>query len=172
MTQYRYVFQKGSRKNLCPDCEKKCFVRYLDLITGELLPEEYGRCDREVNCGYLLNPYTDGYAQMVQEKEKGIVNEGWKPVKPVPRKPIAQPLAYIPYEILKESRNDYGNNVFIQNLLKRLSFPLPSSEVQKVIRLYHLGTNNDYLPCMVTFPFIDLNGNVRAIQVTYLSFCK
>lgn len=165
MTQYRYVFQKGSRKHLCPVCEKKCFVRYVDLLTGELLPEQYGRCDREVSCGNLLNPYTDGYAQMVQEKERGIENEGWKPFKPVSRKPIARPFAYIPYDVLKESRNDYGNNVFIQNLLKRLSFPLPTSEVQKVISLYHLGTNNDYLPGMVTFPFIDLNGNVRAIQV-------
>jgi ribosomal protein L37AE/L43A len=63
MHQYRYIFEKGSKKHQCPACHKKRFVRYTDVQTQEYLPEVYGKCDREMNCGYQLNPYKNGYAK-------------------------------------------------------------------------------------------------------------
>lgn len=168
MAQYRYSLERGSKKYYCPLCNKKSLVRYQDFNTGEYLPEQYGRCDREVSCGYHLNPYHDGYSQMVWEGEKGEADSYSfrKQIKqPQQFSHASRPASYIPYEILKSTRTGYENNKFIQNLLRGLPHPFDAMDVQKVISLYHLGTNSDYRPGMVTFPFIDINCNVRAIQV-------
>lgn len=54
--EYRYKLQKGGKKSLCPECGNKTFVRYIDSNTGELLPEQYGRCDRESKCSFFATP--------------------------------------------------------------------------------------------------------------------
>lgn len=167
MAEFRYRLEKGSKKGYCPGCNKKSFVRYMDLNTGEYLPDQYGRCDREVKCGFHLNPYKDGYSRMILEVEQGKVNGNFnKLVKPL-QKPnyVPKPASHIPFDILASTRKDYGQNTFIQNLLKQEPFPFDATDVQKVIGLYHLGTNSDYLPGMITFPYIDKDYNIRAIQV-------
>ena len=58
---YRFQLPKKALKSDCPDCgpkHRKTLSRYVDMQTGEALPDIYGRCDRESNCGYHLNPYT------------------------------------------------------------------------------------------------------------------
>ena len=50
----RYRLAHGTEKTQCPKCGKKRFRRYMDTVTGELLPEDVGICDRENNCGYLF----------------------------------------------------------------------------------------------------------------------
>ncbi|GAB4007169.1 DUF6371 domain-containing protein [Spirosoma migulaei] len=60
---YRYQLPKKAIKSDCPQCGpkyRKTLSRYVDSQTGETLPEQYGRCDRESNCGYNLSPYTKG----------------------------------------------------------------------------------------------------------------
>jgi len=47
-----------------------------------------------------------------------------------------------------------------------VQFPFEVDEVTKVIQLYRLGTvSNGYRAGANTFPFIDIKGNVRAVQV-------
>ena len=64
LTVHRYTLQPYAgpkSRTPCPACGKpRCFTRYLDTDTGELLPDEYGRCDREANCGHHRNPYHAG----------------------------------------------------------------------------------------------------------------
>ena len=169
--EYRYTFEKGSRKHICPECGKKRFVRYVDTKTGEYLPEQYGRCDREANCGYHLNPYQDGYSKMIWGRENGnsiVIPTRWKP--PTTRKvqqPPVKPI-YFDFEAFKRTLRPehYENNIFIQNLFGRVQFPFDPADVTRVIELYRLGTvSAGYRSGAVTFPFIDIDGNVRAVQV-------
>lgn len=169
--EYRFIFEKGSRKHFCPDCNKKRFVRYIDTKTGEYLPEQYGRCDREANCGYHLNPYQDGYTKMIWDKENGnspVIPTRWKP--PTTRKAPQPPVkpVYFNFEAFKRTLQPefYENNVFIQNLFNRVPYPFDPLDVTKVIEFYRLGTiPGGYRAGAVTFPFIDIKGNVRAVQV-------
>jgi hypothetical protein len=167
MEQYRYILEKGSKKHLCPECSKRRFVRYFDTEKNEYLPEHYGRCDREGKCNYHLNPYSDGYAKALSEQDKSDRSKlpnTWKR-KPKPKPPES---VFIPLEVLRETLQPerYEQNVFIQNLLNRVAFPFDIKDVERVVSLYYLGTvSNGYRKGAITFPFIDLKGNIRAVQV-------
>lgn len=171
MEYYSYILQKGSKKHHCPNCSNKTFVFYVDSTTGDNLPEQYGRCDRESKCSYHLNPYLDGYAKTIREQEQGArsgINKNWKPqpVKSMPQ-PTPKPV-FFDFDTFKQTLNPerYEKNIFIQNLFSKIQFPFEVDEVTKVIELYRLGTiANGYRAGANTFPFIDLNNNVRAIQV-------
>ena len=56
MEGFKYLLDKSSKKNSCPNCNKKTFVFYVDTETGNYLTAEYGRCDREQNCNYHKAP--------------------------------------------------------------------------------------------------------------------
>jgi hypothetical protein len=168
---HRYSLEKGSKKHHCPDCNKKTFVLYIDTETGDHLPEQYGRCDRESKCSYHLNPYLDGYAKTIQEHGRGNWSElpnNWKPQrnKAIPQ-PTPEPV-FFDFDTFKQTLQPerYEKNTFIQNLFYRVQFPFEVDEVTKVIQLYRLGTvSNGYRAGANTFPFIDIKGNVRAVQV-------
>jgi hypothetical protein len=171
MDKHRYSLEKGSKKHNCPDCNKKTFVLYIDTETSDHLPEQYGRCDRESNCSYHLNPYLDGYAKAVWEQEQGNRSElpnNWKPKR---KKAIPQPTpepVFFDFDTFKQTLQPerYEKNTFIQNLFYRVQFPFEVDEVTKVIQLYRLGTvANGYRAGANTFPFIDIKDNVRAVQV-------
>lgn len=168
---HRYSLEKGSKKHHCPDCNKKTLVLYIDTETGDYLPEKYGRCDRESKCGYFLNPYKDGYAKAIWEKEQGNRSElpnNWKRQR---KKAVPQPtpeLLFFDFETFKQTLEPerYEKNTFIQNLFYNVQFPFEVDEITKVIQLYRLGTvANGYRSGANTFPFIDIKGNIRAVQV-------
>jgi hypothetical protein len=149
-------------------CNKKKFVRYIDTDGGNYLPEKYGRCDREIKCTYHLNPYKDGFVKKILEQENGKFTRNQKKqlikCQPQPKIEIKQ-TAYIPYEILKATRKGYEQNIFLQNLLHNVPFTFDAKEIEQVISLYQLGTVcKGYRSGAITFPFIDIKGNVRAIQ--------
>jgi hypothetical protein len=56
MQEFRYSLDKSSKKNICPNCNKRTFVFYVDTEKGKYLPPEFGRCDREQNCNYHKAP--------------------------------------------------------------------------------------------------------------------
>ncbi|RKD90421.1 DUF6371 domain-containing protein [Mangrovibacterium diazotrophicum] len=159
MQYYRYILDKSSRKFICPDCGKKRFVRYVDIETGNYLPEKYGRCDKG-DGHHFLDPYSDGYAQECSRSDN---KDDWKPPKPKPASTIP---VYFDFETFKKTLKGYEQNTFIQNLMGRIAYPFDVDEMTKVVELYRLGTiTKGYRAGAVTFPFIDITGNVRAIQV-------
>lgn len=56
MNEYLYSLEKGSKKFICPNCDQKTFVRYIDIWKNCYLEAEVGRCDREAKCGYHRKP--------------------------------------------------------------------------------------------------------------------
>lgn len=104
---------------------------------------------------------------MIWEKERGELLGISKPAKPVlKRSSLPEPVkSFIPFEILKATLQDWQENSFLQNLLHRVPFPMDSKDIETVISLYLLGTIcKGYRAGAITFPFIDKNGNIRAIQ--------
>ncbi|WP_374465779.1 DUF6371 domain-containing protein [Chryseobacterium sp.] len=178
-TEYLYILEIGSKKFPCPECGKRSFVRYINTETREYLHKDYGRCDRESKCAYHLNPYLDGYAAMIQEDKQRAA--GVTTVNSVKQKYIysrqrhlnsfkAHPgtKIYFDFETFKATLKPegYEKNTFIQNLLSQVRFPFEADEITKVIELYRLGTITEgYRMGAVTFPFIDIQGNIRTVQV-------
>ena len=69
MKVYKWQLRKGSRKEYCPNCGQKRFVPYVLASDGVTLAgAEFGRCDREQNCGYQR--YPDGERYTVSEPMK------------------------------------------------------------------------------------------------------
>ena len=142
---YKYQLDTSSRKYPCPSCGKRTFVRYIDTDNWELLGEEYGRCDREVNCSYHKHPGKQDFRQRVTIE------------KPVP--------SFIPAEVLKHTLQGYDTNSFVQNLVCNVPFPLPEQDVERVVSMYYLGTiTGETRKGAVTFPYIDIEGKIRAVQ--------
>jgi hypothetical protein len=68
--------------------------------------------------------------------------------------------------VLEQTLQGYDQNNFLQNLLNRVPFPFAINDVEAVVAQYFLGTVcGGYRSGAVTFPFIDVKGNIRAIQV-------
>jgi len=171
IVRHRYSLEKGSRKHHCPNCKKKTFVRYIDKESGDYLPEQYGRCDRESKCSYNLKPYLDRYAEAIWEEKQGNrlgLPNNWKPQRKMAKsQPPPEPV-FFDFETFKQTLEPkrYEKNMFIQNLFNTVEFPFEVDYVKNVIQLYRLGTvANGYRAGAITFPFIDIKGNVRAIQV-------
>lgn len=158
MKDFQYTLDKSSRKHICPNCNKKKFVKYVDINTGDYLPEKYGRCDGENKCGYHLNPYSDGYG-----KDN---NSNWKYEAPKPkRKPIIERV-HFDFDEFQKTLTGYEKNNFIQTLLNHVPYPINNTDISKAIGLYGLGTiTGSFMTGALTIPYIDYNGNVRAIQV-------
>lgn len=161
MKEYRYKFD-NTQKRICPQCGQKTFVGYIDTQTMESLSDEFGRCDREINCGYFRHPYGKNNLKIKGSSEK---------INFAKSKPIKAPV-FIPKEILIDTQKDYEENTFIQNLLSKISYPIDIADINKVVGLYHLGTIDlgagqrvgSHRGYATTFPFIDRQGNVRTIQ--------
>jgi hypothetical protein len=173
MNVYRYKLASNKFPKLdCPYCgEKKHWQRYIDTETGEVLPEQHGRCDNEQKCGHWVTPKDTDYSKMIWEQEQGNRSEftdNWKPQykeqRPTPK---AEPV-FFDFETFKKTLKPerYEQNTFIQNLLNNVLFPFEISDLKKIISMYYLGTENKRdRKSAITFPFIDINRKIRAIQV-------
>ena len=140
MKQYKYQFGKG--KFNCPKCNKKRFVKYIETETGHYADSQYGRCDREIKCGYF--EYPNG---------NSIINYNY--VAPPPVKP-----SYIDKEILQKTLTKYEINPLITYLYSHYD----DDEVNFTIDKYQVGTSNQFNSSTV-FWQMDNTGNIRSGKI-------
>jgi len=119
--EYRYKLDKSSKKFNCPNCGKKRFVRYIDNENDQYSSEEFGRCDREVKCGY--HKYPEGETKFVKTIEKP---------SPLPY--------YIPLHQFKRTLSNFSQNnlyIFLQQIF--------GNEItREVFQEYKVGTSKKW----------------------------
>jgi hypothetical protein len=76
---YKYSLDKSSKKFICPNCNRKSFVLYVDNETGENLTENFGKCDREQKCNFHKAPPKGKKAYLIEFiKLEKISNKAYK----------------------------------------------------------------------------------------------
>lgn len=137
MKQYKYSLDKSSKKFVCPKCNKKSFVKFIETETGNYLEDNFGRCDHESSCQYFLKP--DG------EINTFVVVD-------IPKLETS----YHDYSLVSQSGRNYKQNNFVQ-FLKIL---FTETEVKEAILKYLIGTSKHWNGA-TTFWQIDNNEKVR-----------
>lgn len=66
MAAFKYSLDTSSKKFICPSCNKKTFVYYVDTASGKYLTTDFGRCDREQSCGYHKAPPKGKKAYLIE----------------------------------------------------------------------------------------------------------
>lgn len=74
MEVYKYTLDKGSKKFLCPNCNKKTFVLYIDTESGNYLTTDFGKCDREQNCNYHKAPPKGKKAYLIEFLRLNVIS--------------------------------------------------------------------------------------------------
>jgi hypothetical protein len=142
MTQYKYQLDKSSKKFNCPQCGKKRFVKYIEIETDHYAESQYGRCDRETNCGYSEYP-----------NNNSILSYDY--IVPPPEKP-----SYIEKEILQKTLTKYEINPLTTYLYSHYD----EDEVNVTIDKYQVGTSNQFNNSTV-FWQMDNTGNIRSGKI-------
>ncbi len=89
---------------------------------------------------------------------------------PEPRKKEPTPTVHFDLKTFEATLDAelYERNTFIHNLLCNIPHPFPTDLIEQVISLYLIGTIGDqygYRRNATTFPFINIDGNIRFVQV-------
>lgn len=148
MNNFQYILDSSSRKFSCPYCGKKRFVRYVDSQADDYLTKEYGRCDREHNCGYHLTP----------RKERSSVNT--HVFDHLTSRKKSKPVQFIPYETFHKSQNGYEKNSFVQYLLTLFD----PDTVNNLIARYHIATSKHWSGATV-FWQVDIKNRIRTGRI-------
>lgn len=137
MKGYEVGLDKSPVKYVCPSCGKKTFTYYVYLNTGERVGKDVGICDRINHCKYHYPP-RDYFRDNPRD---------YRPITLVRNfdEAITKPFDFIPFHLIEESEGrDNSLIVFLKGLF-------PVEDVERVARMYHLGTTRQG---EVIFPLI------------------
>lgn len=157
MSEHRYVLEpyKGmNSRYLCPNCNKKTFVRYIDTETGQHIADHVGRCNREVNCGYHYTPklyFTDNHILFNKIKPASI-----KPKAMIQQKQIS----FIPNDLFISSLKEYEKNNFVTYLINLFGIEVTNNLLKK----YFIGTSKHWDGATI-FWQIDINKKIRTGKI-------
>lgn len=143
---FAYVLDRSSKKFICPDCGKKTFVRYVDQNKNYHDDANFGRCDRENNCGYMQVP-TDGIKSLTMAYF-------------APKEYKEPPTSYIPFEFVESTWKEYKNNPFTLWLVSLFG----DAKTVELIKKYRWGVDNTsiYTKDYTIFWQIDVENKIRS----------
>jgi predicted RNA-binding Zn-ribbon protein involved in translation (DUF1610 family) len=152
---FPFQLDPSSKKFICPNCGKKRFVKYRD-VNNTYLSEEYGRCDRQVNCGFF-NPPNFGNFQKSYLDVVCLPNKNEIP---------AQQISYIENKIVQASLTNYKINGLYQFLITHFT----EGDVKKTFNKYKVGTSKQWGGSSI-FWQIDYNQKIRSGKVIKYDMC-
>jgi len=122
METFKYNLDKSSKKFICPNCNKKSFVKYVDNETGNYLTDDLGRCDRESKCTYHKAPQKGKKCYLINFLSfKSISDKAYKAtdqngiINFIPKSQILEPIknnCWITEWYLKSSNIQYLGNEY------------------------------------------------------------
>ena len=124
---------------------------YENIVTGEPINDQVGKCDRLYNCGYDYKPmqyYSDHPEELPPAKDGRRKNYQPEPKKPV----VSIPPIYLYNSLIQKA--EQGESGFTDILLQMFT----PSDVKRVIDLYYLGHTKFGA---VIFWQIDEKGRIR-----------
>lgn len=154
--EYTISLDKSTRKFLCPACQKKRFVRYYDYEKKQYLPEDVGRCDREVKCGYHYSAadyFKDQHQQGKSISFKPLLRQSLNADR------VLEP-SYISYDTFRKSLIHYDKNNFIFFLGRLFDKEL----IATLIDEFKIGTSKHWSGAIV-FWQIDDSENIRTGKI-------
>lgn len=122
--QFKYILDKSSKKFKCPKCNSLRYVRFINSETSEFIDYNYGRCDREQECGYFNLPSSN---------TKSISYSSFYETK-------TEAPSYLDSQLVSKTLSHYENNGFIR-YLKTLFI---EQKVNEAINKYKIGTSKYY----------------------------
>ena len=120
MKQYKYTLDSSSKKFICPSCGSKRFVRYIETKTGNYAEDHFGRCDREVSCGFRAYPKSGTFPHL-----------NFTPKVITPPAP-----SFIDKAIVYRTMSNYEINPLVTYLINRFGEEATTTVVQE----YQVGT--------------------------------
>lgn len=138
---YKYSLDNTSKKFICPNCNKKTFVKFIDNETNEYLNNTVGRCDRESKCGYFKKPSGNIITKIISNT-------------------IVSPPTYHNKEVLIKYSNSHQNSYFIKYLLKKFNH----NKVLLATKRYYISTTNYWYKSTV-FWQIDKFNKIRGGKI-------
>lgn len=131
-TRYRLeTYDPKVKKHICPACEHRTFVRYIDVESGEYVSTDVGRCDREKKCGYHKRP-RDHFAETGGAPKK----EYYFPKKSLNRSHSPDTFSIVSKQLVQQTLSHYEQNNLVRYFLGRFG----KAETQRVLSLYQVGT--------------------------------
>jgi len=124
VSMYKYSLDKSSRKFICPNCQKKTFVRYYDNENQVYTDHQFGRCDRESKCAYHYKP-----------TKNDTIKNYYPSYNTTPKKQ-----SFIEINEVSKHGNNFKNNNFIQFLKKHFKI----EEIKTAILNYLIGTSSHW----------------------------
>jgi hypothetical protein len=153
--RYRYTLDPTPRKHICPACGKKTFVRYTDTERREYLPAEFGRCDREIQCGYHLNPYKAGYGKDKDATLAPPPRRTPATTPPPPAKRASLPANLVAQALAKQGECNFG--LWLAGLIGK-------AQAAALLAKYRVGYSDHWQGATVFFQ-VDTSGRFRAGKV-------
>ena len=160
-SRFKYKLDLSSNKFLCPSCGKKRFVRYIDTTNNQFLEGDFGRCDREVDCGYFRKPKDKlkirTYLQKFKQSNKIYLDTD----------------TYMNFHVNKYgvfSQSDFGRYLFntaynyFESTNKKTQYIF--HELGLTYNKYRLGIFGDY----TLFPMIDSKKRLHYVQAKVFDF--